>query len=264
MNRQQAQNQGAKIIYKITNKIDNLCYIGQTYSFIKNREEIGHLKRWKNHVRDSKKTNSCPRFHNAISKHGETNFEVDVLLYASEEEIDEYEKLMISLYGSNKKEYGYNLADGGRGINSGEEDIRIKISLAQGSSDMNIRECFRFDKLVGYRVLRRVEGKLRQKYFTSQKNTVEDNYKLAKEFLNSVKNNEPYENNYYNRTTILPKNIVLYKNKRTKEIRGYTVQIIKDKILYKKNFSVCAPTMEEKLKCALKYKEKIEKELGII
>jgi len=253
-----------KLIYKITNKINNLCYIGQTYSYMENENEIGHLKRLKQHIRESNTTKGCPRFHNAIYKDGKDNFEIDVLLYASEDEIDEYEKLLISLYGSNKKEFGYNIAEGGKGVNCGEEDIRIKISLAQGGLDMNIKEVYRFGKHVGYRVLRKESGILNQKWFSSQINSLEENYKLAKQFLNSVINNEPYENNRYNRTTILPKNIVLYKDRRTKEVRGYTVQIIKDKILYKKNFSICAPTMEEKLICALKYKEQLEKELEII
>ena len=260
MNKQQTQ----KLIYKITNIENDFCYIGQTYSIMKNGKEIGHLKRWKTHIRDSKTTKSCPRFHNAIFDHGEQNFEVDVLLYANEKEIDDYEKLLISLYGSNKKEYGYNIAEGGKGVNCGDEDIRIKISLGQGGSDMNIKEVYRNGKHVGYRVLRKENGELIQKWFSSQKNTLEKNYELAKDFLNSIIKKEPYENNKYNRTIILPRNIVLYKDPRTKEVRGYTVQIIKDKILYKKNFSICAPTMEEKLDCALKYKEKMEKELGII
>jgi hypothetical protein len=261
MNRQQAQ----KIIYKITNIENYFCYIGQTYSIIKNKGEIGHIKRWKEHIRDSKKDkHTCPRFHHAISKYGEENFEVDVLLYANEDEIDGYEKLLISLYGSNKKDYGYNIADGGKGVNCGDGDIRIKISLGQGGTDMNIKDVYRNNKHVGYRVLRKENGKLNQKWFSSQKNSLEENYKLAKDFLNSIIKNEPYKNNKYNRSNILPKNIVLYKDKRTKEVRGYTVQIIKDKILYKKNFSICALTMEGKLECALKYKKKIEKELGII
>lgn len=260
MNRPEAQ----KLIYKITNKINNLCYIGQTYSHMKNGNEIGHLKRLKQHIRESNTTKGCPRFHNAIYKDGKDNFEIDVLLYTSEDEIDEYEKLLISLYGSNKKEFGYNITEGGKGLGYVDEDTRMKISLAQGSLEMNIRDFYRFGKHVGYRVLRKKSGIINQKYFTSQKNSLEENYKLANQFLNSVINNEPYENNRYNRTTILPKNIVLYKDRRTKEVRGYVVQIIKDKILYKKNFSVCAPTMEEKLICALKYKEQLEKELEII
>ena len=259
MNKPEAQ----KLIYKVTNKINDLCYIGQTYSRIKNGDEIGHLKRLKEHIRSSKTTKSCPKFHNAISVDGEENFKIDVLLYASEDEIDDYEKLLISLYGSNK-EFGYNIADGGKGVNSGDEDIRIKISLAQGGLDMNIKEVYRFGKHVGYRVFRKVSGILNQKYFTSQKNSLDENYRLSKNFLNSVIKKEPYENNKYNRTVKLPKHVVFYKDKATKEVRGYTVQIIKDKILYKKNFSVCAPTMEEKLICALKYKEKLQKELGII
>lgn len=262
MNNTEAQK--TKIIYKITNKLNDKCYIGQTYSLIKNNEELGHLKRWNEHISDTKRCKCCPRFHNAIIKYGKDNFEVEVLLYASEDEIDDYEILLISLYGSNKKSYGYNITEGGKGVKCSDEDIRIKISLAQGGIDMNIRECYRFNKLVGYRVSRKENGKHIQKYFTSQKNSVDDNYKFAKDFLNSIIKKEPYFNNHYNRTTQLPKNIVYYKDKTTKEIRGYTVQIIKNKILHRKNFVTCANTMEEKLECALKYKEKIEIELGII
>ena len=259
MNKPQVQ----KLIYKITNIENELCYIGQTYSEIKNGEEIGHIKRWKDHVRDSEKDKpSCPRFHNAILMCGKDNFVLDVLLYSSEDEIDDCEKLLISLYGSNKKEYGYNIADGGRGLNPSDENIRVKISLSQGSEDMNIRPYYRFNKHVGYRVMRRENCILKQKYFTSQKNTVEENYKLAKDFLNSLLNKEDYNNIHYNRTNDLPKNIVYYKDKRTKEIRGFAVQIIKDKILYKKNFAT-GISLEEKYKKALNYKEELQKKLGI-
>lgn len=242
------------LIYKITNIVNNKSYIGQTKSIIKNDIEIGLLKRWKEH----KNRNACPYFYNAIQKHGINNFKLEILIYCNVFHLDYYEKKYISLYSTNNKLFGYNLTDGGKGVISSSEYIREKISLSQNGKSMNIKEVFRNNKLVGYRVYRKINGQLNQKYFTSQKNTIEKNLELSQEYLFSLKHKLEYNNIPFNRLsgTILPKNIKYYINKN-KEIKGYVVHIIKNKKVYKKNFGSSELSMEEKYKLAIDYKEKI-------
>lgn len=65
-------------IYKITNKINNKLYIGQTHNTIE--------KRWKEHIQVSnryKKTNLDDKYafaiHKAIAKYGVENFDFDII-----------------------------------------------------------------------------------------------------------------------------------------------------------------------------------------
>ena len=94
------------IIYKITNKINNKVYIGQTikkYGF-KQRYSYDLTKNTKNlHLKSS------------IEKYGIDNFDIDEKfdIAYSKEELDNKEKYWISYYKSNNTNYGYNLQDGG-------------------------------------------------------------------------------------------------------------------------------------------------------
>lgn len=93
-------------IYKITNKINNKIYIGQS----KNIEQ-----RWKEHIRHSKDKYSRhkPYIHSAINKYGKDNFKFDVIEECKFEELDEKERYYIKLYNSNKRGIGYNITPGG-------------------------------------------------------------------------------------------------------------------------------------------------------
>lgn len=87
------------IVYKITNKINNKCYIGQT---IKTLEE-----RFSRHKRDALSNKLNTHFARAIRKYGPDNFYAEVI-----EEVDNQELLTkreyywINFYDSAKK--GYN------------------------------------------------------------------------------------------------------------------------------------------------------------
>ncbi|GJQ43785.1 MAG: hypothetical protein JETCAE03_32830 [Ignavibacteriaceae bacterium] len=91
-------------IYKITNKINNKIYIGQTNISLKKRL-IGHIK-------DNRKNNY---FHNAIKKYGQNNFIIEHIEYCqNQQELNEREKYWIKHYKSNNKNFGYNSTDGGQ------------------------------------------------------------------------------------------------------------------------------------------------------
>jgi hypothetical protein len=106
-------------IYKIINKINNKCYIGQTRSHRLNREKyrpFGHLGRFKDHISESKnlfKKKKCTYLNNAIIKYGVDNFDCELIITCNINELDYYEIKYIAEYSS-KYPTGYNLTDGGQ------------------------------------------------------------------------------------------------------------------------------------------------------
>ena len=90
------------IIYKITNRLNNKCYIGQT------TQEPN--VRWKQHVKPKKY--KCA-IYSAILKHGLDNFIFEIIEKTEQELLDEREIYYIKKYNSYKN--GYNLTKGGEG-----------------------------------------------------------------------------------------------------------------------------------------------------
>ena len=104
-------------IYKITNKINNKCYIGQT---VKNYQE-----RFRQHqLNYTKDYFSQIVLYQAFKKYGIENFLFEVLEEIDKEKLDEREKYWISYYDSYRN--GYNSTLGGRLVelyNWDEDDI---------------------------------------------------------------------------------------------------------------------------------------------
>lgn len=110
------------IIYKITNKVNNKVYIGQTTRGFDIRychKGIGIERIYKFHkaLKESKRTYN-KHLLGSIEKHGYDNFLVTELYdYAfSKDELDIKEKTYISLYNSTNPQYGYNSQAGGGAI----------------------------------------------------------------------------------------------------------------------------------------------------
>ena len=106
-------------IYKITNLINNKCYIGRS----KNIQE-----RWNEHCRES----SLPQtiwdrnargeqtyFHKALRKYGKEAFSFEIIEQCLEEELNEREIYWIAYYDSTDPEKGYNTTKGGDGYRCG-------------------------------------------------------------------------------------------------------------------------------------------------
>lgn len=89
-----------KAIYKITNKINNKSYIGQS-----NNPE----RRFQDHIAGYSK-NGTSLIHRAIVKYGVENFSFEILGWF--EDYNEKEKYYIQYYMT-KCPYGYNILDGG-------------------------------------------------------------------------------------------------------------------------------------------------------
>jgi hypothetical protein len=99
-------------IYIHKNKINNLCYIGQTNNPKKRFKYEGI------YYKDS------PKFWNAIQKYGLNNFEHIVLptIYTTQQELDQAEIDMIKELDSYNN--GYNLTEGGKYIKRTPEMIK--------------------------------------------------------------------------------------------------------------------------------------------
>ncbi len=106
------------IIYKLTNKVNNKVYIGQTRSSMK--------KRFSQHCETRNKT----AIGLAIKKYGVDNFEYSVLYENIEtlEELNKKEIECINLYNSISPN-GYNIESGGKVIFANAES-KAKISKA--------------------------------------------------------------------------------------------------------------------------------------
>jgi group I intron endonuclease len=113
------------IIYKVTNKIDGKCYIGQTIGALEKRKR-GHKTRYRN------KQNIY--FYNALNKHGWDNFEWEVIEEcSSKEEMNEMEFHYIKQYDSFGNG-GYNLSWGGEGKFGYECSDETKKKMSKGQS----------------------------------------------------------------------------------------------------------------------------------
>ena len=106
-------------IYKITNKINGKCYVGQTRSHRLNHGKyrvFGYMGRFRDHISCafSNKKNTCKYLTSAILKYGPDNFTCEKLMVCSLDELDKYEQQYITSLLS-KYPTGYNLTDGGQG-----------------------------------------------------------------------------------------------------------------------------------------------------
>ena len=99
------------VIYKITNQVNGMIYIGQTTQGLQNR--------WIHHVAEAKKDHKkggwSAYLHRAIIKYGRENFSVEVIKNCSNDKLNEREIYWIAYYHSNDKDIGYNLTYGGEG-----------------------------------------------------------------------------------------------------------------------------------------------------
>jgi group I intron endonuclease len=90
-------------IYKITNKLNKKCYIGQTINDVE--------KRWKYHRMSIGTQTGCPGIRRAFEKYGLENFKFEVLIICFDENMSNYEKEYIKKFDSYNN--GYNMTHGG-------------------------------------------------------------------------------------------------------------------------------------------------------
>lgn len=86
-------------IYKITNQLDDMCYIGQS---------VDVSKRWKDHAKCGLGIDTPPgnKLYKAMQDNGLWNFSFELIEACPRDQLNEKEKYYIELYQSN--EFGYN------------------------------------------------------------------------------------------------------------------------------------------------------------
>lgn len=122
------------VIYKITCKITNKVYIGQTIRPMNERFE--------RHLKEAEKTpNTKNHFHRAIRKYGRDNFTIEEIDSSyNQDDLNQKEKFWIASY--NSIEDGYNTAEGGEGGNTykglnKEEMGEVKEKISKSNSGRN-------------------------------------------------------------------------------------------------------------------------------
>jgi group I intron endonuclease len=112
-------------IYKITNIVNNKCYIGKTGL-------TTIIERWKEHCRMAD-NGADYYFHRAIRKYGKEAFGVKILKkfeYHDSRKLNHAERYFIKKYKSNDPRYGYNMTEGGDGLTNPVPEVRKKIGKA--------------------------------------------------------------------------------------------------------------------------------------
>lgn len=107
-------------IYKITNKVNNLCYIGCTIKPIENR--------FKEHVSRCKKTKT--KFCDALNKYGKNNFFIEEIDSCDDTDtMYQLEQNYIEKYNTFNE--GYNLTLGGEGCIGYKHDDETKEKISK-------------------------------------------------------------------------------------------------------------------------------------
>lgn len=114
-------------IYKITNLVNNKCYIGQSQNI---------QSRWSHHRSFKEDSKNYPLY-SAFKKYGMDNFKFEILEECLVDKLDEREIYWIDYYDSYNT--GYNNTTGGQGwpnaiIKISKEDLKIIYDLLQNSS----------------------------------------------------------------------------------------------------------------------------------
>ena len=95
------------IIYKATNLINSMCYIGKTVETLKERKRC--------HLRKAKKSTGHITFQDAIRINGIENFKWEIIYECDEVMLDMMETFKIMVNHSHYSDGGYNLTWGGEG-----------------------------------------------------------------------------------------------------------------------------------------------------
>lgn len=107
-------------IYKITNKINNKVYIGQSKDI---------YKRWIQHKTQlDREVKENSHFQNAWNKYGKENFRFKVIEKCHEDDLNNREIYWINEYNSFDSNYGYNKTTGGGQGRDVSEDTRHILS----------------------------------------------------------------------------------------------------------------------------------------
>lgn len=170
-------------IYKITNKINNKCYIGQTIQSI--------TKRFDQHKSRSLLSATNCAIHNAIKKYGIENFDIEEIYIAFDlDSLNSSEIVLIEQFNS-KYPNGYNIDIGGNNFQRSEETCK-RISqglIGRKLKDTTKRKLSKINK--GKKLSVKTKEKISQSqmgekhHFYRKKLTKEHRQKLSESHLGS-------------------------------------------------------------------------------
>lgn len=148
-------------IYKITNLINNKCYVGMS---------VDVYNRWKEHLRHCKymvRASNKPLYL-AFKKYGVENFKFEILEECKISELNEREIFYIDKFKSNDNRYGYNLTDGGD-CGPSLKGSKNPNSVCSEDSIIFLRNCYKNKvyKLNAYRKFQEKYGNLNFNTFNS-------------------------------------------------------------------------------------------------
>ena len=122
-------------IYQIVNDINEKVYVGKT--------ELTIEKRWKQHLRDSKKENIKNRpLYKAINKYGEEHFYISILEECNTKDLSEREIYWVDKLEAFTK--GYNATQGGDGKHYINDDEILRLYF-EGHSCTEIKRLLKYD-----------------------------------------------------------------------------------------------------------------------
>ncbi|MBQ9391951.1 MAG: GIY-YIG nuclease family protein [Lachnospiraceae bacterium] len=170
-------------IYKVTNKINNKVYIGQTIQSVKDR--------WYRHCGKSgiSEAEMNTHFKRAILKYGKENFILETIETCDVALLDEKEQYYIKLYDSYNN--GYNFTLGGQGwrkpFKTSEQENKVIIELYKmGFTLKDIGKEFSIDKatvkgiLVRYNITLRTTHTCKFSQFDRQNITTDYNEGMSR------------------------------------------------------------------------------------
>lgn len=128
-------------IYKITNNINGMLYIGQHCFRGKKDYYFAHGISHTGKIYGGHHTYFC----RAVIKYGFENFSKEILEYCSRDNVDEREIFYIKHYDSNNPDIGYNLTNGGGSLSGYKmtDEHKAKIGLANSMCPDETREKLR-------------------------------------------------------------------------------------------------------------------------
>lgn len=199
----------ASYVYIITNKINNKCYIGKT----KNKNT-----RWSQHKSLAKSKRINNYFYNSLRKYGVENFSFEIVKSCdTEEESYDYERLLIKLFDTRNKEYGYNNAEGGRG----SKGYKVKEELKEYFHDKYVGSKSIRAKFTDQEVITILDEYSTENWTCKQ---LSQKYNCSKATIINVISGTTYSDIEYDRSKFKD---IGYKNKYFNKAKGEAVKTCK-------------------------------------
>lgn len=173
-------------LYRLRNTVNGKIYIGQTNNFAQRRRD--------HRATDRPKTKRYP-IYNAIQKYGFDKFEMECLIeFESGEDADAAEIFLIKFLQTQNREFGYNLADGGK-VNRGykhTEEFKKKKSE-------HMKKLYKIRRVYNAKLTDEQASKIRELYLTAEYSTrqLANLFDIDRVCITKILKNLTYRNDNY-------------------------------------------------------------------